>query len=71
MTAALIDLADVLVADFDPAEFLYRVTEHCMDLLDISDVGVMLAAAGAPLQLVAASSERMRAVELFELDART
>ncbi|WP_229919839.1 ANTAR domain-containing protein [Streptomyces minutiscleroticus] len=41
-----------------------------MNLLDISDAGVMLAAAGAPLQLVAASSERMRAVELFELDAR-
>ncbi|MER6695371.1 GAF and ANTAR domain-containing protein [Streptomyces minutiscleroticus] len=71
MTAALIDLADVLVADFDPVEFLYRVTEHCMNLLDISDAGVMLAPAGAPLQLVAASSERMREVELFELDART
>ncbi|MFI9024573.1 GAF and ANTAR domain-containing protein [Streptomyces sp. NPDC053560] len=70
MTAALIDLADTLVADFDPADFLYRVTEHCMDLLDIGDAGVMLAAADGPLRLVAATSEQVRLVELFEPDAR-
>ncbi|MFJ9041898.1 GAF and ANTAR domain-containing protein [Streptomyces sp. NPDC102406] len=70
VSAALIDLADTLVADFDPADFLYRVTEHCMDLLDIGDAGVMLAAPKEPLRLVAASSERVRLVELFELDAQ-
>ncbi|MFH8484795.1 GAF and ANTAR domain-containing protein [Streptomyces longisporoflavus] len=69
ITAALIDLADTLVDDFDPAEFLYRVAEHCMDLLDIGDAGVMLAVPEGPLQLVASSSERVRLVELFELDA--
>ncbi|EPH41616.1 GAF and ANTAR domain-containing protein [Streptomyces aurantiacus] len=69
ITAALIDLADTLVDDFDPAEFLYRVAEHCMDLLDIGDAGVMLALPNEPLRLVAASSERVRLVELFELDA--
>ncbi|MFI9024576.1 ANTAR domain-containing protein [Streptomyces sp. NPDC053560] len=71
VAAALIDLADTLVADFDPADFLYRVAEHCMDLLDIGDAGVMLALPGAgPLRLVSATSERVRLVELFELDAR-
>ncbi|WP_399926989.1 GAF and ANTAR domain-containing protein [Streptomyces kanamyceticus] len=70
ITAALIDLADTLVEDFDPAEFLYRVANHCMDLLDIGDAGVMLAVPKGPLQLVASSSERVRLVELFELDAR-
>nr|WP_245654574.1 GAF and ANTAR domain-containing protein [Streptomyces violens] len=70
MAAALIDLADTLVADFDPADFLYRVAEHCMDLLDIGDAGVMLATPGGPLRLVATTSERVRLVELFELDAR-
>ncbi|MFF3276577.1 GAF and ANTAR domain-containing protein [Streptomyces chrestomyceticus] len=69
VSAALIDLADTLVADFDPADFLYRVTEHCMNLLEIGDAGVMLAADDGPLRLVAASSERVRLVELFELDA--
>ncbi|NGO78612.1 GAF and ANTAR domain-containing protein [Streptomyces sp. YC504] len=69
VTAALINLADTLVDDFDPAEFFYRVAEHCMDLLDIGDAGVMLALPGGPLRLVAASSERVRLVELFELDA--
>jgi GAF domain-containing protein len=69
VTAALIDLADTLVADFDPADFLYRVAEHCMNLLDIGDAGVMLAAGAGPLRLVAATSEDVRLVELFELDA--
>ncbi|MEV7197540.1 GAF and ANTAR domain-containing protein [Streptomyces sp. NPDC093510] len=69
ITAALIDLADTLVDDFDPAEFFYRVAEHCMNLLDIGDAGVMLAPADGSLRLVAASSERVRLVELFELDA--
>jgi GAF domain-containing protein len=69
VTAAFIDLADTLVDDYDPAEFFYRVAEHCMDLLDIGDAGVMLALPQGPLRLVAASSERVRLVELFELDA--
>ncbi|WP_030566289.1 GAF and ANTAR domain-containing protein, partial [Streptomyces aureocirculatus] len=69
ITAALIDLADTLVDDFDPAEFFYRVAEHCMDLLDIGDAGVMLALPDQPLHLVASSSEQVRLVELFELDA--
>jgi GAF domain-containing protein len=69
VTAALIDLADTLVADFDPADFLYRVAEHCMNLLDIGDAGVMLAAGAGPLRLVASTSEDVRLVELFELDA--
>ncbi|MGW7067652.1 GAF and ANTAR domain-containing protein [Streptomyces sp. NPDC054855] len=55
--------------DFDPADFLYRVAEHCTSLLDIGDAGVMLAAPGGPLRLVAATSERVRLVELFALDA--
>ncbi|GHA43346.1 transcriptional regulator [Streptomyces spiroverticillatus] len=63
------DLADTLVDDFDPVDFLYRVAEHCTSLLDIGDAGVMLAPQGGPLRLVAATSERVRMVELFELDA--
>ncbi|MER6691317.1 hypothetical protein [Streptomyces minutiscleroticus] len=47
MTAALIGPANVLVAGFDPVEFLYRVTEHCMDLLGISDAGVVLPPPGS------------------------
>ncbi|MFI9231669.1 GAF and ANTAR domain-containing protein [Streptomyces rimosus] len=69
VSAAFIDLADTLVSDFEPADFLCRVTEHCMNLLEIGDAGVMLAAHDGPLRLVAASSERVRLVELFELDA--
>ncbi|WP_433544408.1 GAF and ANTAR domain-containing protein (plasmid) [Streptomyces sp. CA-294286] len=69
LSAAFVDLADTLVDDFDPVDFLYRVAEHCTTLLAIDDAGVMLAPQGGPLRLVAATSERVRLVELFELDA--
>ncbi|MFI5809219.1 GAF and ANTAR domain-containing protein [Streptomyces sp. NPDC051561] len=69
IAAAFVDLADTLVDDFDPVDFLYRVAEHCTSLLDIHDAGVMLAPHGGPLRLVAATSEQVRLVELFELDA--
>ncbi|MDQ1041614.1 GAF domain-containing protein [Streptomyces sp. V3I8] len=69
VTAAFIDLADTLAADFDPDDFLYRVAEHCMSLLDIDDAGVMLFAHAGPLRLAASTSEAVRLVELFELDA--
>ncbi len=70
VTAALLDLTDTLAGDFDPAGFLHRVTRHCLDLLDVSDAGVMLSAANGPLCLVASTSESVRLVELFELGAR-
>ncbi|WP_320773824.1 GAF and ANTAR domain-containing protein [Streptomyces sp. CRN 30] len=70
VTAALLDLADTLSDDFDPDDFPYRVVDHCLDLLDISDAGVMLAASDGPLRLIASTSERVRLVELFELDAQ-
>ncbi|MDQ1035350.1 GAF domain-containing protein [Streptomyces sp. V3I8] len=69
VTAAFIDLADTLAADFVPDDFLYRVAGHCTDLLAIDDVGVMLSAHAGSLRLVASTSEAVRLVELFELDA--
>lgn len=64
-----VELADTLVNDFDVADFLLRLVESSLELLDIDAAGVMLADQRGGLQLVASSPEEMAEVELFELQA--
>ena len=69
--AAIIDafvyLSDTLVDDFDVIDFLHYLTERCVDLSAVDEAAVMLASPTGHLQAVAASSERSRLLELFEL----
>jgi GAF domain-containing protein len=67
---SLVDMADTLVDDFDVVDLLTGLAERCVSLLDVSAAGVMLAGLGGDLRLVASSSETMRIVETFELQAR-
>ncbi|MGZ4591546.1 MAG: ANTAR domain-containing protein [Actinomycetes bacterium] len=64
---AFVELADTLVADFDVLDFLHVLTTHCVDLLDVDAAGLMLADPSGQLRVAAASSERARLLELFEL----
>jgi GAF domain-containing protein len=66
---ALVEMADTLVADFDVVELLSGLAGHCVELLGVSAAGVMVATAHGDLRLVASSSEAMRVLELFELQA--
>ena len=66
---ALVEMADTLVADYDVVELLTRLTDRCVNLLGASAAGVMLASPEGDLRLVASSSEAMRLLELFELEA--
>jgi len=66
---ALVEMADILVDDFDVVELLTRLASRCVDLLDVSAAGVMLASPERELHLIASSSEAMRVLELFELQA--
>jgi len=65
----VVEIADTLVDDFDVIEFLNMLTERCVSLLGISAAGLLLADGYDTLQVVAASSERTRLVELFQLQA--
>ena len=68
---ALIEMADTLVEDYDVIDVLTGLTDRCVNLLGVSAAGVMLVAPdGGDLRLVASSSEAIRVLELFELQAQ-
>jgi GAF domain-containing protein len=60
-------LADTLVRDFDIVEFLHGLSADSVQILSAEAAGVMLADGRGRLRLVASSEERMRLLELFEL----
>jgi transcriptional regulator with GAF, ATPase, and Fis domain len=62
-----VTLADTLVDSYDVIDFLQMLAERCVELLDVSEAGIMLADKNGGLRHAACSSERMRVVEIFEL----
>jgi GAF domain-containing protein len=66
---SLVEMADTLVEDYDVVDLLTGLTNRCVNLLGISAAGVMLVSPAGSLGLVASSSEAMRLLELFELQA--
>jgi len=70
LARALVELADNLVSDFDVTELLTVLTDRCVDVLDVSAAGIMLASPAGDLRVMASSSEEMRLLELFELQSQ-
>src|SRR5579859_2784995 len=64
---AFVALADTLVADFDVVALFTDLTGRCVDLLDVSAAGLMLADPRGRLRVVASSSEQARMVEVLEI----
>jgi GAF domain-containing protein len=67
LTDVFVEMADTLVDDFDLIDFLHVLTERCVDLIDVSACGLLLTDGQGDLRMVAASSERTRLLELFQL----
>ncbi len=67
LSDVFVQLADTLVDDFDVIDFLHVLTERCVELLGVSAAGLLLTDGQDTLQVVAASSERTRLLELFQL----
>ena len=70
LARTLVELADTLVADFDVVELLTLLTDRCVEVLDVGAAGLMLVSPEGDLRVMASSSEAMRVLELFELQAQ-
>lgn len=66
---AVVSLVDSLLDDFDVVDLLTELTEHCAQLLDVASAGFLLADPRRQLHLMAATSEKARELELFQLQA--
>jgi transcriptional regulator with GAF, ATPase, and Fis domain len=62
-----VEMADTLVDDFDVIDFLHVLSERCVQLLGVSAAGLLLTDEQDTLQVLAASSEQTRLLELFQL----
>lgn len=65
----LVELADYLVADYDVIDVLTVLCNRVVQTLNVDEAGVMLASPGGELQFIAASSESMKILELFQIQA--
>jgi GAF domain-containing protein len=69
LSERFVALADSLVADYDVVELLEGLVRSCVDLLDVDQGGLLLIDQRGHLQVVAASSEATRLVELLQLQS--
>lgn len=69
ISETFISLADTLVDDYDLIDFLQQLSERCVEILGVTDAGIVLVQSQS-LQVLASSSERMHLLELFELQRR-
>jgi transcriptional regulator with GAF, ATPase, and Fis domain len=69
LARAFVRLADTLVDEFDVVEFLHSLSADSVEIIGAEAASVMLADTHGGLRLVASSEERMRLLELFEIQS--
>ena len=66
---AVVSLVDSLLDNFDVVDLSTELTERCAELVDVAAAGFLLAGPLEKLHLLAATSEKARDLELFQLQA--
>ena len=69
LAEVLVEVADTLVDEFDLIEFLQMVTTHTTELAQADAAGILLADHRGRLRLTAATDERAKMLELFQIQA--
>ena len=67
LSRVFVELADTLVTDFDVVDFMTVLAHRCVELLNASEAGVVLADERGSLRSVASSHESARLLDLFEI----
>ncbi|GAB0104163.1 GAF and ANTAR domain-containing protein [Nocardia sp. JMUB6875] len=69
LVQAFVELADTLVADYDLIELAQRLVDDCARLLAVDAAGILVAAPGDGLQVLASTTEQARLLELFQVQS--
>jgi hypothetical protein len=69
LSRTLVGLTHMMVAGSDVTDSLHVLTARSVQLLDIAAAGLLLADPGGQVRVAAASSEAVRLLELFQLQA--
>lgn len=67
LSETFVELADTLVTDFDVLDLVHVLATRCVDLTDVDEAGIMLSDGDGMLHVIGSSSERMRNLELLEV----
>ena len=67
VSRAFVELASSLANGYDVVELLSSLTADCAQLLDVASAGLLLADGRGVLHVMAASSERTRQLEIFQV----
>lgn len=66
LVRAMVDLADTLVDDFDIVDLTATLADRCVEILDVSAAGIMLATPDRGLRVMSSSSASAHALEVLE-----
>lgn len=69
LVRTFVTLADNMVHDYDVVDLSTVLSEACVEVLDVTAAGLMLASPDGKLRVMTSSSEEMRLLELFESQA--
>jgi GAF domain-containing protein len=67
LAEAFAELVETTIGEFDVFELLQGLVDRCVEVLDVAASGLMLADADDRLQVMVASSERAKLLELFQI----
>lgn len=67
LAKTFVELVDTLVDEFDVIEVLTMLSSRCVELLDAAAAGILLAEVDGQLRVMAASTEQIGLLELFQI----